>query len=82
MFFSVTLKDISLLSPKGHPRWHMIQLSGWLGILGTIVVLCNALRLLACTGEMVGAPRGGTRSSRWRAGECFIEFHNKLTSAE
>ncbi len=44
IFFSVALKDISLLSPKGHPWLRMIQWVGWLGILGTIVALYNALR--------------------------------------
>lgn len=43
-FFAVALKDISLLSPKGHPWLRLIQLVGWLGILGTIVALYNAVR--------------------------------------
>jgi len=44
VFFAVALKDIGLLSPKGHPWLRLIQLSGWLGILGTLFALYNAVR--------------------------------------
>ncbi len=44
IFFSIGLKDIGLLSPKGNPWLRLIQLFGWLGILGTLFALYNAVR--------------------------------------
>ncbi len=44
VFFSMALKDIGMLSPKGDPWLRLIQLFGWLGVLGTIVALVNAVR--------------------------------------
>ena len=43
-FFAVALKDIGMLSPKGNPWLRLIQLFGWLGVLGTLVALYNAMR--------------------------------------
>jgi len=43
VFFSMGLKDIGLLSPKGNPWLRLIQLFGWLGILGTAIALYNAI---------------------------------------
>ena len=42
IFFSLALKDIGLLSPRGNPWIRLIQIVGWLGILGTIAALYNA----------------------------------------
>jgi len=44
IFFSMGLKDIGLLSPKGNPWLRLIQLFGWLGVLGTVIALYNALK--------------------------------------
>lgn len=44
VFFSMALKDIGMLSPKGNPWLRLIQLFGWLGVLGSVIVLYNALR--------------------------------------
>ncbi len=44
IFFSVALKDIGLLSPRGNIWIHLIQILGWLGVLGTLVVLYNGVR--------------------------------------
>ena len=44
LFFTVALKDIGMLSPRGNPWIRLIQLLGWLGVLGTFVALYNALR--------------------------------------
>ena len=43
-FFAAALKDIGLLSPKGNPWLRLIQLFGWLGVIGTFVALVHALR--------------------------------------
>lgn len=43
-FFTAALKDIGMLSPKGNPWLRLIQLVGWLGVLGTLIALYNAAR--------------------------------------
>ncbi|HET9408027.1 MAG TPA: serine hydrolase domain-containing protein [Candidatus Sulfotelmatobacter sp.] len=43
-FFSMAEKDIGILSPRFNPMLRIIQLVGWLGVLGTILALINALR--------------------------------------
>jgi CubicO group peptidase (beta-lactamase class C family) len=43
-FFTAALKDIGMLSPKGNPWLRLIQLMGWLGVLGTLIALYNAAR--------------------------------------
>lgn len=43
-FFAAGLKDIGILSPRYNPLLRLIQLVGWLGILGTLIVLYNVLR--------------------------------------
>lgn len=44
VFFAQALKDIGMLSPKADPLLRVIQLFGWIAVLGTIVALYNALR--------------------------------------
>ena len=43
-FFVQSFKDIGLLSPKGNPWLRLIQLVGWLAVLGTLVTIYNAIR--------------------------------------
>src|SRR6266496_450869 len=43
-FFAAGLKDIGILSPKGNPWLRLIQFVGWLGVLGTVITLYNAVR--------------------------------------
>jgi len=43
-FFSLALKDIALLSPKGNPWLRLIQLLGWLGVLGSLVAIYSSIR--------------------------------------
>jgi len=43
-FFTMTEKDIGLLSPRFDPVLRIIQIVGWLGIVGTLAVLYSALR--------------------------------------
>jgi CubicO group peptidase (beta-lactamase class C family) len=44
VFFAMALKDISLLSPKGNPFLRLIQLFGWIGVVGAIVAVYSAIR--------------------------------------
>ena len=44
LFFTIALKDIGMLSPRGNPWLRLIQIVGWLGILGMFVALYNAFR--------------------------------------
>lgn len=44
IFFSLSEKDIGILSPKFNPLIRLIQLVGWLGVIGTIAALLNAMR--------------------------------------
>lgn len=43
VFFSLAQKDIGMLSPKFNPLIRIIQLVGWLGVIGTIAALLNAM---------------------------------------
>jgi len=43
-YFAAGLNDIGLLSPRFHYLIRLIQLVGWLGILGTIIVLYNLVQ--------------------------------------
>ena len=43
-FFSVAENNIGLFSPQYHPLLRIIQIVGWLGILGGLLVLYNMLQ--------------------------------------
>ena len=43
-FFALALKDIVLLSPKGNPWLRLIQVFGWMGVLGSLVAIYSAIR--------------------------------------
>ena len=44
LFFSMALKDIGLLSPRGNPWLRLIQIVGWLGVLGTLAAIYSAVK--------------------------------------
>ena len=44
VFFTMSDKDIGLLSPRFNPLLRIIQIVGWIGVLGTLAALYNALR--------------------------------------
>ncbi len=44
LFFSLALKDIGMLSPRGNPWLRMIQLFGWLGVIGSLFAIYSTLR--------------------------------------
>jgi CubicO group peptidase (beta-lactamase class C family) len=43
-FFTLSDKDVGILSPRFDPVLRIIQLVGWLGVVGTLAVLYSALR--------------------------------------
>jgi len=42
VFFTLSEKDIGILSPRFNPLLRTIQIVGWLGVLGTLAALYNA----------------------------------------
>jgi len=44
IFFTMGLKDIGILSPAYNGWLRLIELVGWLGVLGTLIAIYNALR--------------------------------------
>ena len=43
VFFIIAEKNIGLLSPRFNPLLHIIQIVGWLGVVGTLPALSNAI---------------------------------------
>ena len=43
-FFTMALKNIALLSPKGDPLLRLIQVFGWLGVIGSLIAIYSAIR--------------------------------------
>jgi len=43
-FFAVGEKHIEILSPRGNPWLRLIQLVGWLGVLGSVIAIYNAVK--------------------------------------
>jgi CubicO group peptidase (beta-lactamase class C family) len=44
LFFAMALKDIGMLSPRTSPLLRTIQIVGWLGVIGTVFAVYNAIR--------------------------------------
>lgn len=44
LFFTMALKDIGLLSPRGNPWLRLIQIAGWIGVLGTAAAIASAVQ--------------------------------------
>jgi CubicO group peptidase (beta-lactamase class C family) len=44
IFFTMGLKDMELLTPKGNIWLRLIQIFGWLGVLGTLLAVYGAIR--------------------------------------
>jgi hypothetical protein len=60
IFFTAGLKDIGILSPKYNGLLRLIQLVGWLGVIGTIVALYNVVRSWTTPGRWLWAKVGDT----------------------
>jgi CubicO group peptidase (beta-lactamase class C family) len=59
-FFTMAMKDIGLLSPHGNPWLRLIQIVGWLGILGTVFALYAALQSWRAPQRWLAARIGDT----------------------
>jgi len=59
-FFQVSEKDIGLLSPRFNPLLRFIQIIGWLGVLGTLVVLYHAIQSWREQGRWLWSRLGDT----------------------
>ena len=44
VFFALGLKDIGILSPHSNPILRLVQLVGWLGVLGTLIAIYYAVQ--------------------------------------
>ena len=42
-FFAMALKDIGMFGPQGNPWLRLIQIVGWLAVLGSVVAVYNAV---------------------------------------
>jgi len=60
IFFTVAMKDIGLLSPRYNGWLRLIQLSGWLGIIGTVLAIYNAWRSWATSNRWLWSKIGDT----------------------
>jgi CubicO group peptidase (beta-lactamase class C family) len=54
-FFAIALKDLSMLYPRYNPLLRMIQIVGWLGVLGGVLVLYGVLRSFTERGRWLGS---------------------------
>lgn len=57
-FFMVSEKDIGLLSPRFNPLLRLIQIIGWIGVLGTIAALYNVMLSWADRGRWLWSKLG------------------------
>ena len=54
-FFAMGLKDLSMFYPKYNPLLRTIQIVGWLGVLGGVLVIYRVLRSFAERGCWLGS---------------------------
>jgi CubicO group peptidase (beta-lactamase class C family) len=57
-FFSMAMKDIGMMSPSYNGWLRLIQLCGWLGVIGTLVAIYNALRSWSTPGRWLWSKLG------------------------
>jgi hypothetical protein len=60
VFFTIAEKDIGMLSPHGNPWLRLIQIFGWLGILGTLMAIYNAWQTWRAPQQWWGTRIGNT----------------------
>lgn len=53
VFFTFAMKNISLLSPRYNVWLRLIQIVGWLGVLGTLVVIYHAMKSWTTAGRWI-----------------------------
>ncbi len=59
-FFAAAEKDIGILSPRGNPWLRLIQIIGWLGVIGSVIGLYNAVRSWRESQRWLGSRVGDT----------------------
>ncbi len=60
LFFTIAMKDIGLLSPRYNGWLRLIQIVGWLGVLGTLLACYNGVRSWTSAGRWLWARLGDT----------------------
>ena len=60
LFFTFAEKDIGMLSPRFNPLLRIIQIVGWVGILGSLITLYNAIRSWRDQGRWLWSKLGDT----------------------
>lgn len=60
LFFTLAMKDIGLLSPRYNIWLRLIQIVGWLGVLGTILAIYNLVRSWQESGRWLWSKVGDT----------------------
>lgn len=58
IFFSMAMKDIGMMSPKYNGWLRLFQLFAWLGVIGTLVAIYNALRSWSTPGRWIWSKLG------------------------
>jgi hypothetical protein len=79
IFFSMAEKDISIVSPASDPLLRLIQVVGWLGCIGALVALYNAVRAWKTPGRWVWSKISETAICLACLGFlCFVFYWNML----
>lgn len=60
VFFTMAEKDIGLLSPRFNPLLRIIQITGWLGVLGSLIAMYSAFRSWCEQGRWLWSKLGDT----------------------
>jgi CubicO group peptidase (beta-lactamase class C family) len=58
VFFSFAMKDIGMMSPAYNGWLRLFQFFGWLGVIGTVIALYNALRSWTAPGRWLWSKVG------------------------
>jgi len=60
VFFAMALKNIALLSPKGDPLLRLIQVFGWIGVVGSLIAIYSAIRAWQDSSRLLWSRIGDT----------------------
>ncbi len=59
-FFAMAIKDIGMLSPRYNGLLRLIQIVGWLGVIGTLIAIYNAFVAWTAAGRWIWNRIGAT----------------------
>ncbi len=82
LFFSMALKDIGLLSPRGNPWLRLIQIVGWLGVLGTVAAIYSAVKSWRIPQRWWAARLGDTLDRARLHGRSVVRVHMEHAALE